>query len=170
MGNSAKSRNWNRKPLAIAHCSLQYPCEYCDKVFRAKNSYYNHVNIHKGKTLCYICNKHLSTVSNLKAHMAQKHPEIRWSFLFLKLSDADLPSNVWGSGGWHSKLQFACEICFKSFSNKKSLQNHAGIHKGKTTCTVCNTVFSTTSNLNFHMRKIHNSSVTDFILWNIHLP
>lgn len=57
--------------------SLQYPCEYCDKIFRAKNSYYNHVNKHKGKTLCSICNKHLSTVSNLKAHMAQKHPEIR---------------------------------------------------------------------------------------------
>jgi len=55
--------------------SLQYPCEYCDKIFRAKNSYYNHVNKHKGKTFCSICNKHLSTVSNLKAHMAQRHPE-----------------------------------------------------------------------------------------------
>jgi hypothetical protein len=59
---------------------------------------------------------------------------------------------------WQSK-QFSCDICFKTFSNKKSLQNHAGIHKGKTTCTVCNTVFSTTSNLNFHMRKIHNTLV-----------
>jgi len=77
-------------------------------------------------------------------------------------ADAELPCNVWVSGDWHNKLKFSCDICLKSFSNKKSLQNHAGIHKGKTTCTVCNTVFSTTSNLNFHMRKIHNSSVSDF--------
>ena len=83
----------------------------------------------------------------------------------MQLSDA-VPSNLWGSA-WPPKLQFSCDICFKSFSNKKSLQNHAGIHKGKTTCTVCNTVFSTTSNLNFHMRKTHNTAMSDFDLWNI---
>ena len=44
------------------------------KVFRANNSCYNHVNKHKGKTFCSICKKHLSTVSNLNAHVAQKHP------------------------------------------------------------------------------------------------
>jgi len=58
---------------SIENSLKTFPCEYCDKVFKAKNSYYNHVNIHKGKTFCVVCNKHLSTVSNLKAHMAQKH-------------------------------------------------------------------------------------------------
>jgi len=73
------------------------------------------------------------------------------------LGEAGAAGNTW-SPSWQSKLQFSCDICLKSFSNKKSLQNHLGIHKGKTTCQICNTVFSTTSNLNFHMRKIHNLS------------
>jgi len=54
----------------------QFPCEYCEKIFRNKRSYYNHVNQHKGKTFCHLCNKTLSTVSNLKAHMAQVHQQI----------------------------------------------------------------------------------------------
>jgi len=55
---------------------MQFPCEYCEKVFRNKRSYYNHVNKHKGKTYCLLCNKSLSTVSNLKAHMAQVHHQM----------------------------------------------------------------------------------------------
>jgi len=54
---------------------LQYPCEYCEKVFRNKRSYYNHVNKHKGKTYCHLCSKTLSTVSNLKAHLSQVHQQ-----------------------------------------------------------------------------------------------
>ena len=73
-----------------------------------------------------------------------------------------LSGNTWSSP-WQNKPQFSCDICLKSFSNKKSLQNHLGIHKGKTTCQICNTVFSTTSNLNFHMRKIHNLSELEWI-------
>ena len=129
--------------------SKQFSCDICLKSFSNKNSLQNHLGVHKGKTLCPICNKHLSTVSNLKAHMAHKHPGFVW---ILQIS-----GNTWSSP-WQNKLQFSCDICFKSFSNKKSLQNHLGIHKGKTTCQICNTVFSTTSNLNFHMRKIHNLS------------
>jgi len=54
----------------------EFPCEYCEKVFRNKRSYYNHVNKHKGKTYCHLCSKTLSTVSNLKAHMAQVHQQM----------------------------------------------------------------------------------------------
>jgi len=55
---------------------MQFPCEYCEKIFRNKRSYYNHVNKHKGKTYCHLCSKTLSTVSNLKAHMAQVHQQM----------------------------------------------------------------------------------------------
>ena len=62
--------------------TLVFPCDYCEKAFQTKKSllesckhaYYNHVEMHKGKPLSPFCNKHLSTVSYLKAHMAQKYP------------------------------------------------------------------------------------------------
>jgi len=59
----------------------------------------------------------------------------------------------WGQ----EKLQFPCEYCEKSFINKRSYYNHLGIHKGRTTCTVCQKMFSTTSNLGLHMRNVHSS-------------
>jgi len=59
--------------LSWDQTQMQFPCEFCEKTFRSKNSYYNHVNKHKGKTSCTICNKTLSTMSYLKAHMAQIH-------------------------------------------------------------------------------------------------
>jgi len=51
--------------------------------------------------------------------------------------------------------QFSCEICEKSYSNKNSLHNHMGIHKGVTKCQLCSIVFSSKSNLNFHMKNVH---------------
>jgi len=59
----------------------------------------------------------------------------------------------WNSD-WNTK-QFSCDVCYKQFSSKKSLQNHMWIHKGKTICSVCQKLFSTTSNLNLHMRNTH---------------
>ena len=52
-----------------------FPVNFVKKTFRNKNSYYNHVNKHKGKTTCPICTKTLSTMSYLKAHMAQIHQQ-----------------------------------------------------------------------------------------------
>jgi len=58
--------------------------------------------------------------------------------------------------GWdQQQLQFPCEYCEKSFINKRSYYNHLGIHKGKTTCSVCQKMFATTSNLNLHIRNAH---------------
>jgi len=68
----------------------------------------------------------------------------------------DINRSTWDNG-WNSNQVYSCEICFKTFSNKKSLQNHAGSHTGKTTCTVCQKIFSTTTNLNQHMRNAHPS-------------
>jgi len=60
----------------------------------------------------------------------------------------------WGNE-WTSSKVFTCDICFKTFSNKKSFQNHGDSHTGKTTCQICNKVLSTTTNLYQHMRNTH---------------
>jgi len=62
------------------------------------------------------------------------------------------------AGGWNPqwwKQKFSCDTCEKSFSSKKSLQNHTTIHKGLTLCEPCNRTFSTTSNLKAHMNLMH---------------
>merc|ERR1712098_398515 len=58
------------------------------------------------------------------------------------------------SQGWGSKA-FQCEQCDKSFSSKKSLQNHRNSHRGRTFCEHCNRNFSTVSNLKAHMNMLH---------------
>jgi len=56
---------------------------------------------------------------------------------------------------WSQKHQFSCDICYKTFANKRSLQNHAASHTGRTTCQICQKVFSSTTNLNQHARNTH---------------
>jgi len=56
---------------------------------------------------------------------------------------------------WSQKHQFSCDICYKTFANKRSLQNHAASHTGRTTCPICQKVFSSTTNLNQHTRNTH---------------
>jgi len=62
---------------------------------------------------------------------------------------------------WNEK-PFSCDVCFKTFSNKRSLQNHAGSHTGKTTCSVCQKIFSTSTNLHQHMRNAHPANSYSF--------
>ena len=80
----------------------------------------------------------------------------------MKLSD---PGSINWNHDWMQKEIFSCDFCPKTFSNKKSLQNHRGIHKGRTTCSVCQNIFSSVSNLNTHMRSAHgeisNSNISD---------
>jgi transcription elongation factor Elf1 len=64
---------------------------------------------------------------------------------------AEAAAAAWGG----RPKQFSCEMCGKRYSNKNSLHNHMGIHRGVTNCHLCHTVFSSKSNLNFHMKNVH---------------
>jgi len=73
------------------------------------------------------------------------------------LNDQNAYNNAWNTSEWKEKKMFSCEICFKNFSSKNSLLNHARVHKGLTTCTHCQKVFGTTSSLNFHIKNAHSN-------------
>eukprot|EP00092_Neocalanus_flemingeri_P004301 GFUD01004624.1.p1 GENE.GFUD01004624.1~~GFUD01004624.1.p1 ORF type:complete len:324 (+),score=77.62 GFUD01004624.1:85-972(+) len=74
----------------------------------------------------------------------------------LTQDDGGLHKFSWKTG-WTEKKNVTCDICFKTFSSKKSLTNHLGIHKGLTTCAICQKVFATTSSLNLHIKNSHTS-------------
>jgi len=58
--------------------------------------------------------------------------------------------------GWNLTETFSCHICEKSYSNKKSLQNHMTTHKGMTYCSICDKTLSSPTYLRAHMAQLHN--------------
>ena len=73
----------------------------------------------------------------------------------MRFSEPDRIQNYSWQSGKSEKKNVTCDICFKTFSSKKSLNNHFGIHRGLTTCSVCQKVFATTSSLNLHIKNAH---------------
>jgi len=59
------------------------------------------------------------------------------------------------SHGWNQPEAFNCHICEKSYSNKKSLQNHMTTHKGMTYCSICDKTLSSPTYLRAHMAQMH---------------
>lgn len=58
----------------------------------------------------------------------------------------------WGERGSGS---FQCKLCGKAYSRSTGLGNHMELHRGITTCTVCQKVFATKSTLKLHLRCVH---------------
>jgi len=50
-----------------------HKCELCTKQFKSRKSLVNHQHQHKGRTFCTSCQRHFSTVSNLKTHLKNYH-------------------------------------------------------------------------------------------------
>lgn len=51
---------------------------------------------------------------------------------------------------------YECRMCDKKFTHWNSARHHRVVHQGKTTCKLCNKVFSRMFELRKHMRRIHN--------------
>jgi len=56
--------------------SKPFPCQYCDKSFSNRDSLGKHTKSHTGQTYCDICDKNLSTVPNLRAHINTVHNKL----------------------------------------------------------------------------------------------
>lgn len=54
----------------------KFNCKYCDASFKRLDSLYKHNSVHKGKTVCPVCNAVFSRVAHRTRHMRLKHPDV----------------------------------------------------------------------------------------------
>lgn len=85
------------------------PQPQCKAVFRSEKKYFKHIKIHKprkGKVFCTMCARNFMSKANLQFHMAIDHIDR-------------------GSGS------FNCNVCQKSFQNRKALRAHHYSHSSE---------------------------------------
>ena len=54
----------------------KFSCKFCDASFKRLDSLYKHHSVHKGKTVCPVCNAVFSRVAHRTRHMRLKHPDV----------------------------------------------------------------------------------------------
>ncbi|CAH0731002.1 unnamed protein product, partial [Brenthis ino] len=128
----------NSKTHAL-HDVLKYKCTLCSKGFRTLTALKDHINYyHMGKTdyKCPICNKALSTRRGVTRHVRRTHQGLKE-----KIGDKIL-----------------CQICGKTFRDKKCLVEHELIHTGEKplSCDICSRTFRQSACLYTHRRRVHN--------------
>ncbi|CAL8136778.1 unnamed protein product [Orchesella dallaii] len=150
-----------------------FPCESCGKVFSSSFNLRLHINrIHSGKKfICPECGKVVRTRSYLKHHIIAYHkPEthacphcvkifrtkeyLQGHIRFLH-RDCALKSESNSS----EQAQLLCEKCGKSFPSEKSKKLHfIRVHLGegiRSSCHVCEKVFSSPYKLRRHLLSVH---------------
>ncbi|CAF4859125.1 unnamed protein product [Pieris macdunnoughi] len=97
-------------------------CPFCSQLIR-RNALTQHIKYtHNSKPQCTVCNKTFANQNNLKRHM-MIHSGIK---------------------------EFECDICFKRFNQKITMQTHRLTHINSTTCYLCDTIFEDRAALAHH--------------------
>ena len=117
--------------------NICFKCKLCNKVYKGKNSKYSledHIKtIHeKIKHKCKLCCQEYSNKSALRRHVSVRH---------------------------EGKRAYKCDNCNKQFGYHHSLKNHfETTHNDlKLECSMCNSIFTSTKSLSFHIGKYHDS-------------
>lgn len=157
-GNTFKDRRNFKRHQRIHNPEEWFTCEYCNKRFADKRNLNRHRKIHTlaGWYTCNICDKSFSQSGHLKTHISNVHD---------KKTAKPLKNKI-----------YQCGECSKSYDAKDHLQNHyASFHQKipSPVCTLCGSSFATKYALNYHCKKIHNSSINlkDFpSCYNLEVP
>ncbi|XP_049784109.1 uncharacterized protein LOC126185676 [Schistocerca cancellata] len=114
---------------------------------------------------CHICNRILTTQSNLKRHLL-KHEKCTVGSIICELCNEQLVDRVHLKQ--HLKVQHQqyvkCAFCDKEFSNMKLCRDHELTHPERATykCDICNQMFVTEGRLKNHKELIHDDLCDTF--------
>ena len=162
------------------HLLIRKNCELCDYTAGTSMNLNNHINkVHEGiRYQCTICNGVLGQKFRYTEHMKKLHKEhdlndyelkkVYKCFNCKKVFKEKFQRDAHSSKCTGSKVKlkkqssFECNICFKTFTAKKSLRTHIeSIHNNiKEKCTLCE-YRGIKGNLMRHMIKKHSNKMDD---------
>ena len=127
------------------HFKEEHHCEICNKKFMTENVLNDHMRkTHNQSVNCSLCGKKFSNKSNCQKHIRAIHNgEKEFScdscnklfFCALELKKHVSRKHAYGK---QQVCNYSCEICKKSFNQKKILMKHIFIHSRKTySCEKC---------------------------------
>ncbi|CAB3241012.1 unnamed protein product [Arctia plantaginis] len=141
-----------------------FKCSICECSFSTEVSYNYHTNKHTRRYQCVVCSDRYPSKRGVIKHFEQTHyhgPPIELEIQNLqyeKSLKADETEDVTDNSITQPAASFPCEFCDKIFRWKTSLRKHAETHrietgqKRKPYCEPCRLSFTTTSNLQKHVK------------------
>ncbi|XP_002016443.2 zinc finger protein 616 isoform X1 [Drosophila persimilis] len=168
---SYKSKDALDKHFAYWHEPIE--CPQCFKIVKNRRNYDTHVNVvhsNKKRYTCSVCEKGFYHKSEMEAHKrlhSQSYSCEQCSFTTRNKKSL----SVHTLGQHFKRFAFDCKMCDKHFGRRQGLTNHIQrVHASKHVCRNyiddgCGRSFTTSSQLNVHLRKVHNSTlVADDVL------
>ncbi|CAH2083749.1 unnamed protein product [Euphydryas editha] len=139
--------------------SSKYKCSICECSFSTEVSYNYHTNKHTRRYQCVVCMERFSSKRGFLKHYNLVHchrTDVEYDYENnLDNCDSNVPRDQDIST---QDVTFPCEFCGKTFKWRTSLRKHLETHrietgeKRKPYCAPCRLSFTTTSNLQKHVR------------------
>ncbi|XP_028455518.1 P43 5S RNA-binding protein-like isoform X2 [Perca flavescens] len=158
------TRQWRLKEHETVHTGAR-PClctiAGCSRRFSRKSHLSRHMLQHRGVKQ-FQCSKD-GCAATFDSHIARKAHEKKHTGYRCPHADCQVLEHTWGKLQKHMAKHpatFTCQVCKKVFKKADALRRHKRIHASHKPVLVCprdncQAYFSTTFNLQHHIRKVH---------------
>ena len=155
-----------KRHVAGVHGAVEYKCEQCNKFYKTKRVYEDHIKSHesgytKPTFACQVCSRSFSTKYVLATHIKAAHLGMKKSFLCPTCGRSFTQKNSYRQhANVHAGIKpYVCDICGKAFTYEKSLKEHKFLHDGvrRFKCPVCAKLFMQSTSLRIHV-KVHQET------------
>ncbi|XP_029013757.1 P43 5S RNA-binding protein-like [Betta splendens] len=154
-----------KRHVSYAHGdkTKHFKCKHpgCSMTFRKRRGFKLHLKDH-GLSAEFKCSVNRCSAS-FDSHIARKAHEKTHAGYSCPRADCDVRERTWGRLEKHMAqhpASFACKVCKKAFKKADALRRHKWSHASHKPVLVCprencQAYFSTTFNLEHHIRKVH---------------